>query len=112
MEAVCSSDGKVRSFFRHVPVADEACLHTILANAGGLTFAPSNDRFIRWVPGSPSPEILTVQDLDLIASSGCHFARKFDELVDRTVLDRLDLLAEHEDATPISSPGPTSTTTN
>ena len=39
MEAICSSDGKVRSFFRHVPVADEACLHTILVNAGNLTFA-------------------------------------------------------------------------
>jgi hypothetical protein len=112
MEAVCSSDGKVRSFFRHVPVADEACLHTILANAGALSFAPGNERFIRWVTGSPSPEILTVRDLELIASSGCHFARKFDELVDSTILDRLDLLAKRQGAAPTTSRGPRSATNN
>jgi hypothetical protein len=90
MEAVCSASDKVRSFFRHVPCADEAYLQTVLGNATGLTFAPGNGRFIRWAPGAESPDILTLGDLTDIRSSGAHFARKFDERVDAAVLDHLD----------------------
>jgi hypothetical protein len=90
IEAVCASSGNVRSFFRHVPCADEACLHTILGNTTGLSFAPGNGRFIRWAPGAESPDILTLGDLTDIRSSGAHFARKFDERVDAAVLDHLD----------------------
>ncbi len=90
MEAVCSGSDKLRSFFRHVPCADEACLQTVLGNTTGLTFAPDNGRYIRWMPGAESPDILTLGDLNDIRSSGAHFARKFDERVDASVLDHLD----------------------
>jgi hypothetical protein len=72
-----------------VPIADEACFHTILGNAPGLSFAPGNGRFIRW-QGNDSPDILCAADLPALFGSGAHFARKFDEVVDATVLDRLD----------------------
>ncbi len=86
---VLSAPGPVMSFFRHVPVADEACFHTILGNAAGLTLAPGNARFIKW-DHNDSPEILTSSDLEAMFASGAHFARKFDDEVDATILDRLD----------------------
>jgi hypothetical protein len=86
---VLAAPRPVMSFFRHVPIAGEACFQTILGNAGGLSFAPGNGRFIRW-EGKDSPDILTAGDLPALAGSGAHFARKFDEELDGTVLDRLD----------------------
>jgi hypothetical protein len=86
---VLSAPRPVMSFFRHVPIADEVCFQTILGNADGLSFAPDNGRFIRW-DGKESPDILSARDLPALAGSGAHFARKFDEAVDGTILDRLD----------------------
>jgi hypothetical protein len=94
MEAICSAPQRVMRFFHQVPVADEACFHTILSNTKGLTFAPDNARFIRWGPlKANNPDVLTTDDLDALISSGAMFARKFDEMVDSAVLDRLDLLS-------------------
>jgi hypothetical protein len=93
MEAICSSQHRVSSFFRHVPIADEAYFHTVLANANGLTFAPDNARYIRWVPDSESPIVLTTPDLQAATASGAHFARKFDRDIDPEVLDQLDDLS-------------------
>jgi hypothetical protein len=86
---VLSAPRPVMSFFRHVPIPDEACFQTILCNGPDLRRAPGNGRFIRW-DKKESPEILTAGDLELLVRSGAHFARKFDEEVDRTILDLLD----------------------
>jgi len=87
--AVLSTPRRVVSFFRRVPMPDEACFHTILGNAAGLTFATGNRRFIRF-DEKESPEILTIYDLEMLLQSGAHFARKFDDQIDGTVLDLLD----------------------
>jgi hypothetical protein len=92
MEAICSAPRRVMRFFHRVPIADEACFHTILKNTPGLTFAPDNAKFIRWGQTIASPDVLTAGDLEEMTSSGARFARKFDELVDASVLDQLDLL--------------------
>jgi hypothetical protein len=94
MAAICSSPHRVMSFFRHVQVPDEAWFHTILANTTALTFAPGYDRYIRRTEGSPHPVVLTSQDIDSMMASGAHFARKFDELIDSSVLDELDQLSK------------------
>jgi hypothetical protein len=93
VEVISSCPQRVASFFRRVPVPDESFLHTVLRNATGLTFAPGDARYIRWTEGDAHPEMLTVGDLDSMIASGTHFARKFDEDVDSSVLDRLDLLS-------------------
>jgi hypothetical protein len=87
--AILSAPRRALSFFRHVPIPDEACFQTILCNSTGLTFAPGNERFIRFNK-EESPEILTANDLEAVVQSGAHFARKFDDSVDSTVLDLLD----------------------
>jgi hypothetical protein len=64
-----------------------------LANTTALTFAPSYARYIRWTEGN-HPEVLTARDIDSMMASGAHFARKFDELIDSSVLDELDELSK------------------
>jgi hypothetical protein len=93
VEAIISSPRRVSSFFHHVPNADEAYFHTVLGNTTGLTFAPGDARCIQWTQGEAHPEVLTADDLDGMVASGAHFGRKFDELVDSSVLDRLDVLS-------------------
>lgn len=93
MEAICSAPRPVSSFFHHVPIADEAYFHTVLANTEGLSFAPHNARYIRWEGESESPVVLTSADLHAAIASGSHFARKFDQSVDSAVLDELDHLS-------------------
>ncbi len=93
VEVIASAPRQVTSFFQHVPVADEACFHTILRNDTALTFAPGDARYIRWTEGEAHPEVLTISDLDSMVASGAHFGRKFDEDVDSSVLDRLDSLS-------------------
>lgn len=93
MDAICSAPQGVMRFFHRVPISDEACFHTILKNTKGLTFAPDNARYIRWGQHLANPDVLTTDDLDVMIASGAQFARKFDELVDLSVLDHLDLLS-------------------
>lgn len=93
VDVISSSNHRVASFFHHVPIADEAFFHTVLRNATGLTFAPGDGRYIRFAEGEPHPEVLTVGDLGSMVASGAQFARKFDEDVDSSVLDRLDQLS-------------------
>ena len=93
VEVLLCRPKRVASFFHHVPIPDEACFHTVLHNASGLTFAPTYARYIRWTEGEPHPEVLSLDDIGGMVVSGAHFGRKFDEDVDSRVLDRLDLLS-------------------
>jgi Core-2/I-Branching enzyme len=93
MDAICSAPPRVRSFFHHVPIADEAYFQSVLGNSPALTFSPNNGRFIRWIDENESPVILTSADLREALASGAQFGRKFDELVDPRVLRELDELS-------------------
>lgn len=77
-------------YFRTVSIPDEAMLTTLLFNEGEhLDIAADHRRFIRW-SGQPHPKTLTMKDLPDLLSTDAFFARKFDPLVDRRVLDHLD----------------------
>lgn len=54
-------------------------------------------RYTRWRGKAPSPEILTMADLDAMLQSGMLFARKFDWNVDRAVIFKLVQHREEED---------------
>jgi Core-2/I-Branching enzyme len=93
--SICSAPSKVMRYFGRLPISDETCFHTILASVPELTFAPRDTRYLRFSErGLGSPDVLTTKDMGTVLSSGAHFGRKFDELVDSTVLDRLDSLSE------------------
>jgi hypothetical protein len=80
------------NFFRRVDVPDELFFQTLLMNS---RFAGSvvndNLRHIEWHdPESGSPAILTTADLGRLRGSPQLFARKFDIMVDHSVLDEID----------------------
>jgi hypothetical protein len=77
-------------YFREVIYPDEMMLQTILGNS---TFRPETGNnylhFMKWT-GGPHPAVLTEEDLPLLHGTDRCFARKFDESVDRRVLDAID----------------------
>lgn len=81
---------RLTAFMRFAELPDEAYVHNVVATTPGLTLSPRHARFIKWNAGKPNPETLTSADLPAMLSSGDHFARKFDPLVDAGVLDELD----------------------
>ena len=77
-------------FFEHVLIPDELFFQTIVMNSE-LRNSVMNEhlRYIDW-SREPAPVVLRPEDLDAMLASGALFARKFDETVDREVLDLLD----------------------
>lgn len=100
MEAVCSAPRELLSFFHHVPCAAEAFFHTVLGNTTGLRVAPRDPWFVRHPLEASHPDVLTSSDIDTLMASGAIFARKFDESIDSSVLDRLDVLSRFSETTP------------
>jgi hypothetical protein len=77
-------------FFEHVYIPDELFFQTALATSPqAASIVDDNLRYVDWT-STPAPKILTVDDLPRLLASDALFARKFDETVDRAVLDRLD----------------------
>lgn len=84
----------VERYFSWCSIPDEALLPTLLLNdAHQLKIVGDRKRYIRWIEGKPSPQLLGVEDLPTLSASGDFFARKFDSQVAPEVLDRLDELA-------------------
>ena len=49
-----------------------------------------NLRLMKWAPGNTGPNLLKIDDLDLIMNSGSFFARKFNSDLDSVILDKID----------------------
>lgn len=66
-------------FYRRRFVPDEGYYQPVLLNTPGLRFENNNRRYTIWDGSSDQshPATLTASDVDAIASSGSHFARKF-----------------------------------
>jgi hypothetical protein len=85
---------QVERYLSWCSVPDEALLTTLLLNdAHQLKIVGDRRRYLRWVEGKPSPQLLGLEDLPALSASGDFFARKFDSQVTPEVLDRLDELA-------------------
>jgi hypothetical protein len=77
-------------FFRHVDIPDELFFQTILLNSREAERCVDfRLHYTEW-SRSPAPAILTRDDFPHLVESTCLFARKFDQSVDREVLDLID----------------------
>ncbi|HEX2233045.1 MAG TPA: hypothetical protein VHG69_06730 [Thermoleophilaceae bacterium] len=95
MEAVLRTAREERRLMRHyrrTVAPSESFFATALMNDPGLRVSHDDRRYVRFQPGAPSPDVLTIADLDELKASGAHFARKFDAALDDRVLDGLDEL--------------------
>jgi hypothetical protein len=82
--------------YRRTLLPTESFVQTVLANEPGLRLSGDHRRFSVWdPPPATSPRVLRGRDLDGIIASGADFARKFDETVDRDVLDAIDRRVHH-----------------
>lgn len=90
VEFILAQKRRILKVFCFCANTDELWLQTFLMNS---TFAESigesNKRYIKWVQGNPSPEVLTMDDYDDMLSSDKLFARKFDWNKDRQVIEAL-----------------------
>lgn len=82
----------LRHYQRVLFAPNESFFLTVLMNSPELRVQPhDNRRFIRWTnPQTAHPDVLTERDFDLLASSGCDFARKIDGTGNPALLDLLD----------------------
>ncbi|WP_262249582.1 beta-1,6-N-acetylglucosaminyltransferase [Parapedobacter soli] len=82
---------KAVQFFKHTWGPDEFFFQTILYNSHFREeIINDNLRYIKWVEGKHSPEILTQEDFATLANSGKLYARKFNIEIDGSVLDTID----------------------
>jgi Core-2/I-Branching enzyme len=88
VEAVVSAPPALERRFLRTIVPTEAFAQTVLANRPDLRLAGDNRRHAVFErPGSPSPRVLGLTDVDRALASGADFARKFDDVA---VLDAID----------------------
>ena len=82
---------KIRKFIKLTWAPDEFIFQTILFNS---KYCPKmvndNLRLMKWAPGNTGPNLLKIDDLDLIMNSGSFFARKFNSDLDSVILDKID----------------------
>lgn len=89
--------GRLRRFFRRVWAPDESYVQTIIGNTSQFQVAPPL-MYARFEPNSPHPAVWTIDDLPELHSSSGFFARKFDEEIDSSILDRLDEVLDGADS--------------
>jgi len=83
--------GALLRHYDHTVLPDESYFQTLVGNAVQRDEIGGSRRYILWTD-SPHPELLTTEHLPGILCSGTDFARKFDDEVNASVLDELDLL--------------------
>ena len=79
------------SIFKYSVNADELWMQTILCNNASLSLTNDSLRYVDWSEsnGKASPRELTIQDeTDIMCHSGL-FARKFDETVDKEIINNV-----------------------
>ena len=75
-------------WFKYSANADEIWLQTILKSSN-LEYNTDYLRYVNWLENKVSPEILTMKNLPEILSHHGLFARKFDETIDKDVIQKV-----------------------
>ena len=92
-----------RKYFRFVQISDELIWQTLIMNSPykDNLYLPGfkNDysacmRYIDWNRGNPY--VFRVEDYDLLMKSDCMFARKFDEKVDKDIIEKIYLTLKNK----------------
>jgi hypothetical protein len=82
---------EVLDFYRRTLIPTESFVHTVLANDVRMRLSSDHRRWVAFDDEHRSrPRVMRMGDLESMLASGAHFARKFDETVDRAVLDEID----------------------
>lgn len=96
---IVSLDEKIKKHFKYTFCADEVFMQTILYNSDfrknlfiSTDGDPVNRRLIDWKRGNPY--VFRKEDIDMIESSHCLFARKFDNEIDSKIISEIDELIE------------------
>lgn len=70
----------------------DECLFQTLVNEYSESYVINDNlTYIDWSEGKASPKLLTEIDYSLLECSDCLFARKFDSIASRELLDKIDL---------------------
>lgn len=87
---VLNNQNQINSLFKRGRNVDELFVQTILANNDGFREKMvGSRRFTDWSAGGDHPKTLTMADFDCLSESSAFFARKFDDRVDKEVIDRV-----------------------
>lgn len=85
------NDNKLKSFFTYSWGTDEFLFQTILMNSVYSDRVINNNyRYVDWSEQEAHPKILGTEDFYKLKNSSMLFARKFDVLKDKKILDMLD----------------------
>lgn len=68
---------RMRRFYRDRLVPDESFCHTLVINEPTLKVENNNHRYTSWLPSTPHPKTITIEDIPDLQASDAWFARKF-----------------------------------
>ncbi|HYI80897.1 MAG TPA: beta-1,6-N-acetylglucosaminyltransferase [Thermoleophilaceae bacterium] len=88
--ALLRAKPEILDHYRQTLIPTESLVQTVLASDPALRISGDYRRFTVWRPGDARPRVLGCDDLPDMLASGADFARKFDQTVDRAVLDEID----------------------
>lgn len=87
-----NKDNILFQFYRYTFIPDEMLFQTLILNSYLKdTVVNDNFRFIKWSNGSWHPDIIGLDHFSSLKTEGKLFARKFESVNDKTVLELLDV---------------------
>lgn len=84
-------DPSILDYYDNCFCPDECVFQTLANGYSGSVIANNNLTYIDWSEGKESPKVLTNDDFSSLESSDCLFARKFDSIASKELLDNIDL---------------------
>jgi hypothetical protein len=84
-----NSDKKYIKRYKWTTCADEIFYQTIIHQIKGLNIEQNCLRYVDWEIGPEYPRILQINDYEKIMRSKNLFARKFDETVDKEIINKI-----------------------
>ncbi|MGO5179082.1 beta-1,6-N-acetylglucosaminyltransferase [Collinsella sp. LCP21S3_E4] len=84
------NDPKILDYYDNSFCPDECIFQTLVNECSESHVVNDNLTYIDWSEGKASPKLLTKDDYSLLERSNCLFARKFDSIASKELLDRID----------------------
>jgi hypothetical protein len=75
--------------YRWTNCADEIFYQTIIAGMNDIEIEKNCLRYIDWESGPEYPKILREEDYQKVMGSNALFARKFDEIIDKNIIEKI-----------------------